>query len=1157
METLNWLHLSDLHFGLKGQNVLWPNVREALYGDLETLQATTGPFSLVLFTGDLTQTGSDAEFTALQETVLEPLFEMIQRISGRCPTLLAVPGNHDLLRPEKRTAVVRQLVDDVSFSEIAEEFWNDKESEYRLAVDQCFAPYTKWWRRNPWAPANLQTGIAPGDFSTTLDTGGGGRVTVVGLNTAVRQLVAGDFEGRLVCDPRQVAAVFDGDPVNTLRRSNVTLLMTHHGPDWLSEQSRAKDYPEINPAGRFTAHLFGHMHEVVARGITLGGGPPLRLWQGPSLFSMEQIDPGHTERRHGYCVGQVAFADPAPLLRLWPRKAWRDANGWRIDRDPEAAKLRADGSTAPESLTHTLLGDSRKGEPVPNEIAQKPNRPTLPEMPALQDYFAKITSAYGAIRFVEMPHLKDTSDVKLDALYVEPMFSTHELRPDVNPRFSSERLSALEALKDDTPLVLLGDPGTGKSTLIGAIAWELSRRDSRTISTPWNKVFGGLVPLPMVLRELNLKADLSWERLIDLFLEHRLGAPLGTRDTVVALLRNGRAVVLMDGVDEIGSSAIRKKLRDAVQDGMAQYPNNRWIVTSRIVGYETAPFHTSEVTSTRKPGVVGGRTSKKVANVLFLAPFDDSQIKEFANRWYEHHEVDASAASAAANGFVAAIKGNEGTQRLARVPYLLTLMALLHHKNHRLPHGRTELYGRIAGAYLESIDVRRQLDQLPYSLAQKRKWLAAVAFQMQARRSQQPSRAPHEGNILATRQEVLRWLRKGMAESGATNSKEESEVLVDFFARRSGLLLPRGEGRFAFMHLSLQEYFAACFLEPRLTASRFVSGQKPTPTKAQIVTWAGRPTWTETFVLLFELLSDKSTQEAEGLLSHLSKASTSSMTAATIALLSEVAMNPFVQISGAARRGIREKCWQWLLRQEAGSRTGYSRDFFVHGLAGKVIRAFVAETGGDLRKAWRAGGVSDEILKSVELFVLDGCASLVDLTPLSALRSARSLSLTRCTSVTDLTPLGQLRSIRWLDLTGSATIRSLAGLEGLTSLEVLILDGCEGVVDLGPLRGLKSLKVIFLPPTPESLRPLGDLVKLSEVHLHGASRHRPVDCSALAGLPALTDLCSEDSDSLTVTGLSLSQIQSPAIRRLWRATASKGRRGKVQQPSRKRLPSPI
>lgn len=64
MSTFRFLHLTDLHIGMSGQSHLWPNVEERILGDLKMLSDQVGPWDLVLFTGVLTQRGTDAEFAS-------------------------------------------------------------------------------------------------------------------------------------------------------------------------------------------------------------------------------------------------------------------------------------------------------------------------------------------------------------------------------------------------------------------------------------------------------------------------------------------------------------------------------------------------------------------------------------------------------------------------------------------------------------------------------------------------------------------------------------------------------------------------------------------------------------------------------------------------------------------------------------------------------------------------------------------------------------------------------------------------------------------------------------------------------------------------------------------------------------------------------------
>src|SRR5436853_1607974 len=92
MRLFNWLHLTDLHFGLKHQSPLWPNVREAFFDDLARVHEKSGPWHAVLFTGDLVQSGIADQFEQLEESVLSPLWEHLSALGSKDAILFTVPG---------------------------------------------------------------------------------------------------------------------------------------------------------------------------------------------------------------------------------------------------------------------------------------------------------------------------------------------------------------------------------------------------------------------------------------------------------------------------------------------------------------------------------------------------------------------------------------------------------------------------------------------------------------------------------------------------------------------------------------------------------------------------------------------------------------------------------------------------------------------------------------------------------------------------------------------------------------------------------------------------------------------------------------------------------------------------------------------------------
>ncbi|RKH35690.1 hypothetical protein D7Y13_17470 [Corallococcus praedator] len=336
MTSIRWLHLTDFHQGMGGQKWLWPVMREQVFNDLARLQEKTGgPWDLVLFTGDLTQKGTPEEFQALENN-LARLWEHLRSL-GSEPRLLAVPGNHDLVRPTPRKPTVKALATWWDDEEISSEFWKDDTSEYRRMVTEAFTPFVDWQRTSKFSGRPLTPGLLPGDFSFTV-TKDDVSLGIVGLNSAFLQLTAADYERKLVLDPRQFQAACGGDSSDWLARHDATILLTHHPQSWLHPRAVASFEQEILADDNFTLHLFGHMHLGASEITRRGGGASRRFVQGPSLFGLEDFGDGRqTERIHGYLAGQIDFKESGCSLSIWPRVAtFKEGNFRVLGPDPRA-----------------------------------------------------------------------------------------------------------------------------------------------------------------------------------------------------------------------------------------------------------------------------------------------------------------------------------------------------------------------------------------------------------------------------------------------------------------------------------------------------------------------------------------------------------------------------------------------------------------------------------------------------------------------------------------------------------------------------------------------------------------------------------------------------------------------------------------------------
>jgi len=102
---IRWLHLSDLHLGCRGED-LWWQVQEELEKSIRSMAERLGPPDLLLFSGDLTFQGKKDEFKRI-DRFLDTLLSWLDSE----PLVVAVPGNHDLQRPQGLAALPYRVLE--------------------------------------------------------------------------------------------------------------------------------------------------------------------------------------------------------------------------------------------------------------------------------------------------------------------------------------------------------------------------------------------------------------------------------------------------------------------------------------------------------------------------------------------------------------------------------------------------------------------------------------------------------------------------------------------------------------------------------------------------------------------------------------------------------------------------------------------------------------------------------------------------------------------------------------------------------------------------------------------------------------------------------------------------------------------------------------
>jgi formylglycine-generating enzyme required for sulfatase activity len=393
----------------------------------------------------------------------------------------------------------------------------------------------------------------------------------------------------------------------------------------------------------------------------------------------------------------------------------------------------------------------------------------------------------------------------------------------------ARRLSALEMLNGETCLVLLGEPGSGKSTFVNFVALCLAGeglgaedanlellttplpavdRDEEPRPQTWDH--GSLLPVRIVLRDLAARGLPDPGERVDggtlwAFIVAELGQTLGEYAPHLKreLLEQG-GLILLDGLDEVPDARRRRvQVKQAVQGFCDDFPRCRFLVTSRTYAYQ------------RQDWKLDGFSE------VVLSPFTAQQIAHFVDRWYEHiclvRSMDLQDARGRAVLLKAAIERNERLAELATRPLLLTLMASLHAwRGGSLPEKREELYADAVDLLLDQwespkvvLDAAGQPLVRQPSLAE---WLKVdrkvvrveldrLAFEAHRDQPQLEGTADiPQAKLVDTLMRVRR------------NPEVNPARLVEYIRDRAGLLAARGEGIYAFPHRTFQEYLAACHL---------------------------------------------------------------------------------------------------------------------------------------------------------------------------------------------------------------------------------------------------------------------------------------------------------------------------------------------------------
>nr|NIM82994.1 NACHT domain-containing protein [Candidatus Aminicenantes bacterium]NIQ71347.1 NACHT domain-containing protein [Candidatus Aminicenantes bacterium] len=426
-------------------------------------------------------------------------------------------------------------------------------------------------------------------------------------------------------------------------------------------------------------------------------------------------------------------------------------------------------------------------------------------------YRAALKEELGTLHLLGTPDI-ESKPVRLEDAFVSLCISESwrsEKRfekPEKIERMEMERHLTAEqvmkrAFKNFRLLLVIGDPGSGKTTLLKYYAVKCLDKGHGELGFK-KEIF----PIYFPLRDLEFKkvkgggeepaalpgslAKWAERHVLNISAEQ-------FRDW----LQNRKTLVLLDGLDEIGSKERRRKVCGWVNDMCSGLKNACFVLTSRATGFRKLDGIELEVLHLR-------------ADIM---DFSVEQQEEFLRKWFraaccselapegmseqEWKTRQVNRADRRSQTIIEYLQreDNKALRELAAVPMLLQIMAIIWKEREFLPHNRPDLYDKALDYLLMYRDRRKGIDPL-LPIEEARRVLAPTALWMQEelKKDEAAKVAVHE-----TMQPILDTMK------GQLKALAFCENLRD----RAGLIADYDKEHYIFRHKSFREFLSALQLE--------------------------------------------------------------------------------------------------------------------------------------------------------------------------------------------------------------------------------------------------------------------------------------------------------------------------------------------------------
>jgi len=496
---------------------------------------------------------------------------------------------------------------------------------------------------------------------------------------------------------------------------------------------------------------------------------------------------------------------------------------------PPAPLLQGEGSPVPPFASR----EGGLGLPDPNSI----DIDSVVQQ-VRQQRHDKIQYQCGTMRMLDIAQRVDISDIYTDVNILEEIPSQQwreisDLLQSFNPesdnfdrqglgKVHQLRVPALDAVSRYSKLMVLGKPGSGKTTFLQWVAIKCNLGEFQL-----NRV-------PIFIRLKNFADDTrrndSEFRLLNYISEDFVSCG-ADKSVIETILTQGKALILLDGLDEV-SEEDDNEVIPQIRRFIEKYFKNQYIITCRIAA-QNYRF-----------------TQEKFTDVE-VADFKSEQVEAFAKKWFVAvAKNDREKGEATARQFIEKLSQPENQQirELAVTPILLNLACLVFQGKGEFPSKRSKLYEQGLNILLKKWDESRGIkrDEVYCNLSLEHKielltQVAAITFE--------------KSRYFFDKDELDQYIAEYLLSlpDSRTNRvalQQDSNAVLKSIEAQHGLFVERAQEIYSFSHLTFQEY---------LTARYFIANLSPGILKQlanEITMELRRGRWRECLLLVAETLNN-------------------------------------------------------------------------------------------------------------------------------------------------------------------------------------------------------------------------------------------------------------------------------------------------------------